>query len=67
MNREEGGLVDSDWVIAIETGIILSRPWPPAGVPDTPATRAMRDEIAAQIAGMPPGVIPEVPAEWPAP
>ena len=58
--------MDSDWVIAIETGLVLGKPWPPPGVPDTPATRTLRDEIAGQIAALPEGVVPDIPSEWPA-
>ncbi len=53
---------DSDVVTAVELGVILRRGWPPAGVPDTAATRELRDQIAASIAAMPPGVIPDVPS-----
>jgi hypothetical protein len=59
--------VDSDVVIAIETGLILGKPWPPPGVPDDADTRGMRDEIAAAIAALPEGVAPDVPSEWPGP
>jgi hypothetical protein len=57
--------VDGDVVVAIETALILGLPWPPAGVRDTAETRAARDRIAASIAALPPGVIPDVPSEWP--
>jgi hypothetical protein len=59
--------VDSETVIAIETAVILRLPWPPAGVPDTPATRGMRDQITSEIAALPDGVAPDIPNEWPAP
>ena len=59
--------LDSETVIAIQAGLILGKPWPPAGVADTAATRAMRDEIAAALAALPEGVAPDVPSEWPAP
>jgi hypothetical protein len=54
--------VDSDVVIAVELGLILGRGWPPAGVPDTAEARALRDAIAVELAALPPGVIPDVPA-----
>jgi hypothetical protein len=50
-------------VAAITTAVILGRAWPPPGVPDTAATRAVRDKVAADIAAMPPGVIPDIPAD----
>jgi hypothetical protein len=54
--------VDSGVVVAVEAGLILGRGWPPPGVPDTAAARALRDDIAASIAALPPGVIPDVPS-----
>lgn len=48
-------------VVAVELGVILGRGWPPPGVPDTAATRALRAAIAAAIAALPPGVIPDLP------
>lgn len=59
--------VDGDVVTAIQTALVLGKPWPPPGVPDTPANRAVRDEITAAIAAMPPGVTPDVPSDWPGP
>lgn len=47
--------------VAIELALILGRSWPPPGVPDTGAARALRDQIAADLAGLPPGVIPDIP------
>ena len=49
-------------MVAVETGLILGKPWPPPGVPDTPAARALRDQVAAAIAALPAGVIPDVPS-----
>jgi hypothetical protein len=49
-------------VVAVELGVILGRGWPLPGVPDTARNRALRDDIRAAVAAMPPGVIPDVPS-----
>lgn len=48
--------------VAVELGVILGRPWPPPGVPDTTATRALHDDIVASVAALPAGIIPDVPS-----
>lgn len=52
----------SSAVIAVARAVILAAPWPPPGVPDTAQARALRDQIAAEIAAMPPGIIPDLPS-----
>jgi hypothetical protein len=49
--------------VEILLAVVLGRPWPPPGVPDTPASRALRDGIAADVAAMPPGMIVDVPSD----
>jgi hypothetical protein len=38
--------------------------YPPDGIADTPENRRLWDEIAASVADLPPGVLPDIPADW---
>ena len=51
-------------VATILTGAAaLGGEFPPA-VPDTPANRALWEEISGQVAAMPPGTVVDVPPDW---
>jgi hypothetical protein len=49
--------------VTMEMAIIAGDPFPPPGMA-TEAHRALWGQIAADIAALPAGVIPDVPGDW---
>jgi len=50
--------------VAMLRALLAGVPYPPPGIPDTPANKAIWDGIAADIDAMPGGVLPDIPADW---
>lgn len=50
--------------VMMERAILAGQPYPPPGVPDTPANRETWARIAADIDALPGGVLPDLPADW---
>lgn len=48
--------------VEILMAAVLGGEYPPPGVPDTARNRALRDDLARELADWPPGMIVEVPA-----
>lgn len=44
--------------------ILAGARYPPPGIADTAEHRALWDRIAASVEDMPPGVMPDIPADW---
>ncbi len=53
-----------DTAIAILRALLAGDSYPPPGVTDTPANRALWAETAQAIEDLPGGVIPDIPADW---
>lgn len=47
--------------VALARTAAAGAPFEDAGVPDTPAARQLFAEIVADIAALPPGVVPDIP------
>lgn len=50
--------------ITMLRAIVSGARYPPDGIPDTPRNRKLWDQIKASVADLPPGVVPDIPAEW---
>lgn len=50
--------------VIILQAIMAGQEYPPEGVPDTPANRALWAETARAVDELPPGVTPEIPPDW---
>jgi len=50
----------SEAASAMLAAIVRGQPYPPPGVADTPASRDLWAQIEADIAAMPPGVVPDL-------
>lgn len=61
----EGGVADRAEIAVTLAGAASLGGDFPASVPDTPANRALFEEIKASIAAMPEGVVVELPSEFP--
>jgi predicted ABC-type ATPase len=60
----DGGTVPADQVTPMYLGLLRGEDFPPEGVDDTPAGRAMWDRMSADVQAMPDGVTPDAPHDW---
>jgi hypothetical protein len=50
--------------ITMLRAILAGARYPPDGIADTPEHRRLWDGIVASVEGLPPGVLPDIPADW---
>jgi hypothetical protein len=55
---------DGDTAVLLLNAVLNGQDYPPDGVPDTPANKALYAQIAADVDAMPGGVLPDVPSDW---